>query len=117
MFLIGFLSSAILTIGITFKLLHFPGATKLFMIGFLLLLLVFVPTFAFNKYRAATSSTLSDRLQIILGGASAVITGISGLFKFVHLQGADIFLILGVLIFVAGFLPLFFYSLYKKSIG
>jgi len=116
MFLIGFLGSVIFTSGVMFKLLHLPGANKLYIVGFLVLLLVFIPLFAFDKYKAAVSSTLSERLKIILGGASALITGVSGLFKLMHLQGADLFLILGTFVFVVGFLPLFFYSLYKKSI-
>ena len=115
-YIIGFLSSAVLTIGATFKLLHITGANILFMTGFLVFLLIFIPLLAFDRYAAASSSASYERLKIIIGLVAAVITGISGLFKLMHLQGANVLLLLGVLIFTAGILPLFFYSMYKKSI-
>ena len=43
MYLIGFIGSVALTIGVAFKLLHLPGANPLFMIGYLSLLLIFIP--------------------------------------------------------------------------
>ena len=47
LYLIGFIGSVTLTGGITFKLLQLPGANQLFMVGFLLLLLVFIPFVAY----------------------------------------------------------------------
>ena len=49
MYLIGFIGSVALTIGVAFKLLHLPGANPLFMTGYLSLLLVFVPLFVFDR--------------------------------------------------------------------
>jgi hypothetical protein len=115
LFVIGLISSVTLTVGVTFKLLHIQGANVLFMVGFLVLLLIFVPALAFEKYKAAASKKIYERLKIILGGASAIIVGIAGIFKLLHLMGADVLLMIGALVFIAGFLPLFFYSMYKKS--
>jgi len=117
LFVIGFVSSVILTIGVTLKILHIQGANALFMVGFLALLLIFVPVLAFEKYKAAATKKSYERLKIILGAVAAVIVGISGLFKLMHFMGADVLLMIGALIFIAGFLPLFFYSMYKKSIA
>jgi hypothetical protein len=117
LFVIGFISSVILTIGVTFKLLHIQGANALFMVGFLVLLLIFVPVLAFKKYKAAAHKKLYERLKIILGAASAIVVGIAGLLKLVHFMGAELLLLIGALIFTAGFLPFFFYSMYKKSIS
>jgi len=117
LFVIGFVSSVILTIGVTLKILHIQGANALFMVGFLALLLIFVPVLAFEKYKAAASKKLFERLKIILGAVSAIVVGIAGLLKLVHFMGTDVLLMIGALIFIAGFLPLFFYSMYKKSIA
>lgn len=117
MYLIGFIGSVSLTGGTSFKLLHLPGANQLFMIGYLTLLLVFIPLVAFNRYKVAISKALSERLRIILGVASAVILGLAGIFKLMHLQGADWLLILGAIVFAFGFLPFFFFTMYKKSIS
>lgn len=114
---IGFFSALIFTVGETFKLLHWPGATRLYIAGFLMLLLVFIPLLILDKYKNGSIGEGYKRLKIILGGLASIITGFSGLFKLMHLQGADILLLLGAFVFAVGFLPLFFYSMYKKSMN
>ncbi|NLR93821.1 hypothetical protein [Flammeovirga agarivorans] len=116
MYLIGLIGSVSLTAGVTFKLLHMPLATELFMFGFLALLLVFVPLFAIDKYKVSLQKALSVRLKIILGLVAGVITGLSGLFKVMHLQGASILLLTGAFVFAFGFLPFYFFTMYKSSL-
>ena len=113
----GFIGSLVFTIGVTFKLLHLPGANELFVVGFIILLLVFIPLLILDRYRTEMSSMLTDRLKFIIGSISAIILGCSGLFKILHLQGANILLLIGAFVFAIGFLPLFFYSMYRKSIS
>ena len=116
MYLIGLLGSISLTAGVAFKLLNMPGGYELFSVGLIVLLLVFVPLLALDKYKVAISQALSERMKIILGVLAAVITGLSGLFKIMHLQGAEMLLLLGAFIFALGFLPFLFFTMYKKSI-
>ncbi|MHA7058197.1 hypothetical protein ACWGOQ_0013325 [Aquimarina sp. M1] len=116
MYFIGFIGALILTTGITFKILWYPGANKLFITGFLLLLLVFVPMFAFDRYKVAIAKTLSERLKIVLGCISGVIIGLSGLFKVLHWMGAEVLLLAGSLIFAIGYLPFLFFTMYKRSV-
>lgn len=117
MYLTGFAGSLILTAGITFKLLRMPYGGELFMAGFLILLLLFIPMLTIERYKVAVSKAISHRLMIMLGGIAAVITGLSGLFKIMHLQGADVLLMLGAFVFALGFLPFLFFNIYKKSIS
>lgn len=117
MFLIGFIGSLTLTAGVTFKLLSMPWGTELYTIGFLTLLLIFIPLLAIDRYKGAISKAISEKLKIILGSVAAIITGLSGLFKLMHLQGADLLLMLGAFIFAIGFLPIFFFTMYKKSVS
>lgn len=117
MYLIGFIGSITLTAGITFKLLHMPFGTELFTIGFLTLLLIFIPLVTFNRYKVAISKSISVKLKMILGAIASIITGLSGLFKLMHLQGAELLLILGAFIFGFGFLPFYFFTMYKKSVS
>ncbi|RBW62478.1 hypothetical protein DS884_02435 [Tenacibaculum sp. E3R01] len=117
MYLIGFIGSITLTAGVTLKLLQMPFGTELFTIGFLTLLLIFVPLIAFDRYKVTLSKSISVKLKIILGGIASIITGLSGLFKLMHLQGADLLLILGAFIFGFGFLPFYFFTMYKKSVS
>jgi len=117
LYLTGFIGSITLTAGITFKLLSMPYGYELFTIGFLTLLLVFIPLLALDRYKVALSKAITEKMKIILGTAAAIITGLSGLFKLMHLQGADLLLLGGAFVFAFGFLPFFFFNMYKKSIS
>ncbi len=113
----GFVGSVTLTIGVTLNLLSMPGRYEFFMIGFLALLLGFIPILAFDRYKVAISGVLSERLKIISGSLASIIVGLSGLFKVLHLQGSSWLLLLGAFISAAGFLPFFFFTMYKKSVS
>lgn len=111
--IIGLISSIALSIGLTFKILHWPGADELVVYGFLAFTLVFLPLQVFMKW-----NTLDDKVEkiyVLAGLASGGITGLSILFKILHLQGADVLLLAGTLLFSFGFLPLLFYSMYSKA--
>lgn len=117
MYSIGFIGSLALTGGVTFKLLHWPGANAMLMTGFVALFLIFVPLLAIDRYKVALAGLMSEKLKLIFGVASSLIVGLSVLFKFFHLQGASVLLILGALLFAFGFLPFLFFTLYKRSVG
>jgi len=116
-YLMGFLGSIALTVGATFKLLHLPGANQLFMMGYLIFLLIFVPLLAYDRFKVPIASSISDRWKIILGVVSSVILGLAGIFKVMHLQGSHLLLMSGIIIFAMGFLPFLFFAMYKKSVS
>ncbi|ANQ49559.1 hypothetical protein MY04_2185 [Flammeovirga sp. MY04] len=116
MYLIGLIGAVSLTGGVTFKILHMPYGNEFFMIGFLTLLLLFVPLYTIDKFKVNLSKSISVRLKFILGLVAAVSTGLSGLFKMMHLQGAPMLLLFGAFVFAFGFLPFFFFNMYKSSV-
>ena len=116
MYTIGFLGALSLTAGVVLKLLRYDGANTLFTTGFITLLLIFIPLVAFNHYKVAISKAISVRLKIILGAASAIIAGLSGVFKMLHLQGAEMLLGTAAIVFGFGFLPFLFFTMYKRAI-
>lgn len=117
MYVIGFIASVSLAVGFTLNLLWMPFGTEVFMLGFLTFLLLFVPLLAIDRYKVSSSKAISEKVKIIVGLAAAVVTGLSGLFKVMHLQGGDILLILGAFLFAFGFLPFFFFTMYKTSLS
>jgi hypothetical protein len=117
MYTIGFIGAIALTAGVLFTLLRLPGSNQLFMVGYLTLFLIFIPLSAIDRYKVALAKASTERTQIILGVVSAVIGGLAGLFKLMHLQGADLLLLTGALVFALGFLPFFFFTMYKKSVA
>jgi len=114
---IGLLSAIAISLGWLFSVLHWPGGNDMFNYGFLGFLLLFVPMLAIDRYKVYLGQALSEKLRIILGALSAVMTGLSLVFKLLHLQGADYLLLGGMMIFTFGFLPFLFFRMYKKSIS
>lgn len=117
MYAIGLLSSISISIGSLFKIMHWPWATNLFNYGFLAFVLLFLPMLAIDRYKLVLSKAMSEKLRVILGFTSAIVTGLAVLFKVMQLQGAEILLILGILLFSFGFLPFLFFRMYRKSLG
>lgn len=113
---VGFIGALTLTGGVTFSLLHMPGANQLFITGYLVLFLFFIPLSELDHWRVDLTKAVSERLKIVTGVISAIILGLAGLFKVLHLPGADEFLLTGAIVFGIAFLPLFFFRMYKRSV-
>ena len=117
MYAIGLITSISMTLGLTFKILHMPGADELFNFGFFGLTLVFLPMLTIDRLKRNLHRALSERLRLVMGFLSAVLIGSSVLFKIFHYQGAYVVLLVGICTFSFGFLPFLFFSMYKKSIS
>lgn len=116
-FLIGLISAMSIGMGWTFKILHWRFGTELSIYGLIIFALVFLPMLGINHYKFAIKAALSERLRIVFGYASGIVLGSSILFKFLHLQGADLLLLSGGILFSVGFLPFLFFNMYKKSLS
>ncbi|HOX82960.1 MAG TPA: hypothetical protein PLJ60_06835 [Chryseolinea sp.] len=117
MYLIGLLSAIGLSLGWTFKILHWPGGDELIIYGALGFSLLFLPMITVNYFKLNINSAITERLRFIVGILSALVISLAFTFKFMHLQGADMLLIAGTLIFSFGYLPFLFFSMYKKSVS
>ncbi len=52
-YVLGFIASFLLSMGILFKLMHWPAASILIFTGFVLLNFGFLPAFFYQKYKHA----------------------------------------------------------------
>jgi hypothetical protein len=116
MYAVGLLSAMVFVTGWLFSILHLPGATILQFCGFLSFAFIFLPLLTFDYFKLNVRRALSDKLKVILGLASGVVVALSAIFKVLHLEGTNLLLLLGTAIFVFGFLPTLFFTLYKKSV-
>jgi len=117
MYSIGLISTMAMSLGWLFRILHWPGGFELVNYGFLAFSLLFVPMLAINQFKVSINKALSEKLRIILGLVSGIITCVAVLFKVLHYPGADSLLLTGAMIFIFGFLPFLFFTMYKKSIS
>ncbi len=116
-YIIGLLSVMAFTAGWVFATLHLPGASELSIIGLSGFTLIFLPLLVINKARLVIHQEPYRKIKFILGVSSTILIGLSAIFKVMHLQGAPTMLTVGAFLFIFGFLPLFFFHLYKRAIA
>jgi hypothetical protein len=112
----GLVTTINMTMGLMFKILHMPGGDVLFNYSFFIFTLVFMPITVYNSLKMQRERSMAEKLRIAFGFLSAIIVGLSVLFKMMQYTGADILLMTGVSVFCFGFLPSLFYTLYTKSV-
>lgn len=104
----GTMSVVLMIFGSFFKLMHWPGANVMLLLGIALASLVFLPLMFILK----TRKTGSSREKIVLGAGVlfGILVSISTLFKVLHWPGSNIvwFLSLGLLFFV--YIPVYFFT-------
>lgn len=114
MYILGLLATITFVSGILFKLMHWPGANMLLLVGQMVLFLVCVPFFAITKLRGKTSSSL-EKWTAVLGLSASLLISISVLFKVMHLMGAHVVFVIGMVLLIFGFIPLLFITIYRKN--
>jgi hypothetical protein len=117
MYVIGLLSAMGISLGMTFRIEHLPGGWEILNYSFLTFGFVFLPLVVYNSYRSPDQRSTLEHWRMLLGFLSGIVTSVAVLFKTLHLPGADMLLLIGVVIFSFTFLPVLFYSLYKKSLS
>ncbi len=121
MYLVGLLSSMSFVLGTISAFMFWPGgwsgASELSIYGLFGFAFIFVPMLAYDYFKVNIQRALSEKLKIGLGVASALPIALSVVFKLLHLQGVQFLMLLGTGLFVFGFLPFLFFTMYKKSVS
>lgn len=116
LFVLGLLSTMALSSGVIFKLSHWPGANVLLGSGTIVGLLIYLPLWAFDKMKYKMVQRPLDRWKLLIGLSAGILMGLGTLMKTFHYMGAEMVFTIGAFVFIIGFLPLFFFSSYRKSI-
>lgn len=104
----GTISAAFLSVGIFFKFMHWPGAGMLLVLGITLASLVFLPLLFTLKMREKQKS--KDKLILGIGMLAAITMSMGILFKIMHWPGANMMGLGSVILMIAVFLPVYFFS-------
>ncbi len=112
----GFAAAFLISMGLLFKTLHWPGASVMMFSGFGALIIAIAALWAhslkhMNKYSGIYKT------QIFSGFAAGLLVSSGSMFKTLYFPTANIQIMLGMLLLNLVFLPLFFYQLYKQSIS
>jgi hypothetical protein len=112
MLLSGTFAVAAIILGSFLKIVHWPGANVMLLLGISLASLVFLPLIFILKTKEVDSTR--DKLILAIGTLFGIVVSIATLFKLLHWPYANILWLvsLGILFFV--FIPLYFFSGIRK---
>jgi len=104
----GIFSASILSLGIIFKFMHWPGASIGIVLSLGVLSFVFLPLLF--TLRVKEKSNTRDKILLVAGAIPAILMSLSVLFKIQHWPYANIMGYLTILILLFIYLPLFYTS-------
>lgn len=99
--------------GVLFKVLHLKGAAELLSAGWIFILFIFLPILLYIKLRE--SITVQEKRIISVGIIGLIIFELSTMFKVFHYPGATVLMVLGSILLVSIFLPLYTYRKFKET--
>lgn len=112
-YVFGIVSTILVVGGSFFKLMHWPGASILLLVGAVLVVLGFLPLFFYTSYKENEGKT---SIILPLGAFLSIALLVTGaLFKLLHWSYAREVLVVGSIILLVGFLPAYLVSVFRKS--
>lgn len=112
----GLVSAISILAGSIFKIMHWPGANVMFVIGMFLMAVLFLPLFFALRYKQAESEN-KHLLLSIAGTIVGVLTALGIWFKMMHWPGAAVMLNSAIAILLLGYLPVYIFAVYRKSLN
>ncbi|GAA4459437.1 hypothetical protein GCM10023093_00430 [Nemorincola caseinilytica] len=113
---LGFTAAFMISTGIMFRSMHWPGAAVILVWGFATLLLTVCLMMATSLKQMAKQSRTYN-LRIFSGLIAGVLIASGNLFKLHSFPTANMQMVAGMFILNFAFLPMLFFQLYKRAIG
>ncbi len=104
----GATSVGFLLLGSLFKLMHWPGASALLVVGFACICFLFMPLLFITKSREAESSR--DKIVLGLGLLVGILYCMSTLFKVMHWPGSTALWVATIVLSAFLFIPIYFFT-------
>lgn len=111
-FVLGLTSAILLLAGTVFKLLHWPGAGIMVVLGGGILSLGYLPMLLWHKLKESEKGDAPMHIAGFVGLAGSAL-GVT--FKIMHWPGAGMFLIGGMAFLGIIYIPIYFFRKYKTS--
>jgi hypothetical protein len=114
-YLLGFITVFVISTGIMFKTLHWPGGPALVLASPFLVIVTSGILFL-NSLKHWKSHSRMYNTRVVTGFLSALLIANGLIFKLLHYAGGAFQVATGVLLLNLIFLPIFFYGLYKQAL-
>lgn len=108
MIISGTFSASVMSLGILFKLMHWPGASAFILLSIVISSFIFLPLLFILKARETKST--KDKLIIGIGITFGILFSLSSLFKIMHWPGSNTMWIITIALLLFVFVPLYFFS-------
>jgi hypothetical protein len=102
----GISSSIFLVFAAIFKAMHWPGANAMFLLGVIILSLLFLPLFLIIKTKESDKSL--EKSVIIIGSVFGILVSLSTLFKILHWPYANMLWIVSISLLILLFIPVYY---------
>ena len=116
LFFSGFATCFLVSTGLTFKLMHWPGANVLLTTGFFGMI-VSIMLITVNALSRLKENPVAYNFRVFIGAVAALLIAVGSIFKIFEFPSANKQFVLGMFLLSFIFLPMFFYQLYKRSIA
>jgi hypothetical protein len=107
----GIISIILIVLGVTFKSMHWYGASVMVVLGLAFFSLVFIPLNIALKF--VDDKTKSNRIIMTVGLLTASMASIGVLFKLMHWPYASVLMFSSLLVFMIVFIPIYFIIRFK----
>jgi len=104
-YVFGFIAGFGYIFGTLFKIMHWPGANWVLILGIGTAALVFMPLWITNQLSKVTDK--QKRWLLYIGGGASILYLLGFLFKISHLPGASVIHTTGIVILIVAFIPLY----------
>jgi hypothetical protein len=112
MIISGTISAAALLFGSLLKVMHWPGASPMYIIGIGTMAFIFLPLLFFLKTKDAASTR--DKLVTGIGSLLGILLCMASLFKVMHWPGASTLWIFVTALSIFIFIPIYFFTGIRK---
>jgi len=113
LYLIGLLSTIFTFLGSFFKIMHWPGASVMIIMGAFSFAFIFIPLLIFIKFKE--DSFLSDKFIYSIGIVLGTILMIGFIFKLMYWPWATVLMLSSILIFNFVYIPLYLISRFNRE--
>jgi hypothetical protein len=115
MYLSGFFAASTITLSFLFRTLNWPGARVFHILGFSFLFITCLILLV-NAIRNKSKLSKQEMARIVSGNSAAFLISLGSLFKSFYMPGANVMMLLGFVILISFYIPMFFHHLYKRSL-
>ena len=112
-YFIALITTFLIVSGSLFKIMHWPGAAVMIILGSFSFAFLFIPLIILKKFKE--ESFLKDQIIYSLGIILGTVLGLGFIFKIMHWPMATILMLSSIILFNFLYVPAYFISRYNRE--